>query len=363
MRKILAVILAITTIFGNSLIAFAAPETMPDGTVFDAEYYAETNSDVVLVLGADKNALYQHFKNFGQKEGRMPVAALQAAQAEMSLSNNAFQKNSGWRNLPQIIYIAEIEEIIDCSEKGNPITKYVYYPDFKNPLQHRYSYEYDSNGNLVTRHEYNYNKDGILRSENTMEFEYDSNGNLKTGYERSGDSSEKYVIFSLDYDTDGKLISAAYDCFDAVEAMTLEYDANGNLIRASGSESGHTAGVIYIFEYDENGRISTIYFDEDKHLYARYIYDENGKLTAKNRESYYNGTLGSCAVYANGLGQDETMRYEYDNSGKLITEYDDTLTQRRTYEYDTNGRIIKEFHFRYDYCVDYNLYEYASNTP
>lgn len=361
MKKILAIFLAIITIFGNSFIAFAAPETMPDGTVFDAEYYAETNPDVVLALGMDKNALYQHFKNFGQKEGRMPAAASQAAQPEMPSANNAFQKNSGWRNLPQIIYVSEIEEIIDCIEKGNPITKYVYYPDFENSLRHQYSYKYDSNGNLVTRYERKYNINGTLQSENTREFEYDSNGNLKAGYERFGDSPERYVIFTLDYDTDGKLITAAYDCFDAVEAMTLEYDANGNLISAYGPESGHTAGVIYIFEYDENGRVSTIYFDEDKHLYARYIYDENGNLTAKNRQSYYDGTLDFCVTYANGLGQDDTMRYEYDSNGKLITEYDDTLEQRRTYEYDTNGRIIKEFDLRYDHCAGYNLYEYASN--
>ena len=37
--------------------AEAAPEIMPDGTVFDGEYYAENNPDVVAAMGTDTAAL------------------------------------------------------------------------------------------------------------------------------------------------------------------------------------------------------------------------------------------------------------------------------------------------------------------
>ena len=38
----------------------AAPKTMPDGTVFDAEFYAETYPDVKDAVGSDETALYDH---------------------------------------------------------------------------------------------------------------------------------------------------------------------------------------------------------------------------------------------------------------------------------------------------------------
>ena len=55
--------------------AMAAPEQMPDGNVFDAEYYAQQNPDVVAALGTDPALLYQHYLLCGQAEGRLPYAA------------------------------------------------------------------------------------------------------------------------------------------------------------------------------------------------------------------------------------------------------------------------------------------------
>ena len=57
----------------GTLNAQAAPETMPDGTIFDAEYYASENPDVVAVMGKDANLLYIHYQVFGKNEGRLPV--------------------------------------------------------------------------------------------------------------------------------------------------------------------------------------------------------------------------------------------------------------------------------------------------
>jgi hypothetical protein len=42
--------------------------------VFDADYYAQNNPDVVQALGTDANALYSHYVNFGKTEGRLPYA-------------------------------------------------------------------------------------------------------------------------------------------------------------------------------------------------------------------------------------------------------------------------------------------------
>lgn len=62
------------SIFVLSETAFAAPAVMSDGSVFDAEFYAISNPDVVAVLGTDSTALYNHYLTNGAKEGRLPYA-------------------------------------------------------------------------------------------------------------------------------------------------------------------------------------------------------------------------------------------------------------------------------------------------
>ena len=72
---------------GSSMTVFAAPAKMKDGGVFDAEYYAENNADVVQVLGTDPATLYEHYKIYGRAEGRRPCAPetnLYAVEANLS---------------------------------------------------------------------------------------------------------------------------------------------------------------------------------------------------------------------------------------------------------------------------------------
>ena len=75
MRAKLCTLLAIFTLtLASSITAFAAPEVMPDGSMFDAEYYAQNNPDVVAAFGTDKELLYSHYVNCGKAEGRLAVA-------------------------------------------------------------------------------------------------------------------------------------------------------------------------------------------------------------------------------------------------------------------------------------------------
>lgn len=78
MRKRTAAVCAMAltvllTFTGAGLKADAAAQTMPDGTVFDPEYYAVNNPDVTAVYGTDPASLYAHYQIYGQKEGRLPV--------------------------------------------------------------------------------------------------------------------------------------------------------------------------------------------------------------------------------------------------------------------------------------------------
>ena len=74
-QKLIAVFAtALTVLAGNAMPAFAAPQTMPDGGTFDAEFYASTYPDVAAALGTDATILYQHYLLAGKAEGRLPYA-------------------------------------------------------------------------------------------------------------------------------------------------------------------------------------------------------------------------------------------------------------------------------------------------
>ena len=72
-KRMISIMLAML-ILGSSMTAYAKPKTMPDGTKFDAEYYAENNPDVVAALGSSEKALYQHYQQYGRTEGRKAYA-------------------------------------------------------------------------------------------------------------------------------------------------------------------------------------------------------------------------------------------------------------------------------------------------
>ena len=70
--KTFIVAFATTTMY--VITAFATPQTMADGGIFDAEFYAQTYPDVAAALGTDVNVLYQHYLSSGKAEGRLPYA-------------------------------------------------------------------------------------------------------------------------------------------------------------------------------------------------------------------------------------------------------------------------------------------------
>lgn len=57
----------------SGMTVHASPERMPDGTLFDSDYYAETYPDLMQAFGRNTNQLYQHYKNCGKAEGRVAL--------------------------------------------------------------------------------------------------------------------------------------------------------------------------------------------------------------------------------------------------------------------------------------------------
>ncbi len=73
-RLLLSLLVFVIACLAYSTDVQAAPKVMPDGQIFDAEYYAAMNPDVVAVLGTDEAKLYLHYTTYGKKEGRLPCA-------------------------------------------------------------------------------------------------------------------------------------------------------------------------------------------------------------------------------------------------------------------------------------------------
>ena len=106
MRAKLCTLLAIFTLtLASSITAFAAPEVMPDGGLFDAEYYAQNNPDVVAAFGTDKELLYSHYVNCGRAEGRQGLSAEDALLVLPFISKEkVIEYNTNGYNLNQMDY-------------------------------------------------------------------------------------------------------------------------------------------------------------------------------------------------------------------------------------------------------------------
>ena len=74
-RMLVAVTMS-SVLSGSSLCVSA--EGLSD--VFDADYYAEQNPDVVAIFGSDPTVLYNHFVAYGVNEGRQGMASFNVTQ-------------------------------------------------------------------------------------------------------------------------------------------------------------------------------------------------------------------------------------------------------------------------------------------
>lgn len=74
-KFLLSLAACVISVFAYAQTVSAAPVQMADGNIFDPEFYAANNPDVVSIFGTDPNYLYLHYVVCGQAEGRLPYAA------------------------------------------------------------------------------------------------------------------------------------------------------------------------------------------------------------------------------------------------------------------------------------------------
>lgn len=100
-KRIMAIVLATVMLVGSTMCVNAAPQKMPDGNYFDAEYYAQNNPDVVAVLGNDVNTLYNHYVGAGKAEGRLPYNPSVEIQIEPKEAGQVVYNSGGVRIVNQ----------------------------------------------------------------------------------------------------------------------------------------------------------------------------------------------------------------------------------------------------------------------
>lgn len=290
MKKKTAVALITAICIGNGLTAFAAPETMPDGTVFDAEYYAQTNPDVAASLGTDKNVLLQHYITFGINEGRLPYAP-GTEQAAANVENTAVVTNTVTGTTP-----TEILVFLDCVGCRYPAFMLTCSRPIKAAAWRFGSddklwpfgtdiYSYDSTGNIISI-------DGTVSIGGT--YAYDAQGRMI--HCNSG------LDFDFNYDKQGRINSIVTQ--NGFENHNLKYNDQGLLISMDSSIEKFRYG------YDAQGKLtwktmSSKYSD----IRWDYSYDEYGRLT-KRTENYHD----------NSTNEVKENLYSYDAQGRMICE-------------------------------------------
>lgn len=73
-KKVMAAVMTAAV----AIIVMRHPVQVRAAGEFDPVFYAAAYADVVALLGTDAEALYNHYQNFGQKEGRFPYAGAAA---------------------------------------------------------------------------------------------------------------------------------------------------------------------------------------------------------------------------------------------------------------------------------------------
>ncbi len=101
MKQVLRMSTALILMIIFVIIGANADYALPDGSRFDAAFYAANNADVVTALGSDAATLADHYWNHGIQEGRLPYAgASDVSAASLIAGINVYRTNNG---LPALV--------------------------------------------------------------------------------------------------------------------------------------------------------------------------------------------------------------------------------------------------------------------
>ena len=104
-KHLISIAAFLIIVFGlGAFTSKAAPVKMADGQLFDAQYYAQNNPDVVAAFGTDANWLYLHYVVCGKAEGRLPYAPSAGTPGNMA-SNDSFDAAYYAARYPDVVAV------------------------------------------------------------------------------------------------------------------------------------------------------------------------------------------------------------------------------------------------------------------
>ncbi|WP_289058108.1 hypothetical protein [uncultured Mesotoga sp.] len=182
-------------------------------------------------------------------------------------------------------------------------------------LEFDYSYQYDSEGNMLTMQGKRIVNDSAL--EHSYEYKYDENGRQIEG---------------IQYSSDGSIISK----------YSAKYDESGNFVEGNDVQYDSSNSTRYLASYNELGYMT----EETK--YIVFEYKEKEGLQTEFRNEYQYDDLGNLLLEI-GYGKygDFSYKYgyEYDEEGNLIKAYNysasDTIISVYEASYDDEGNLVR----------------------
>lgn len=393
--KLLCAGIAAAMLFGSTATADAAG--LRD--IFDAKYYAGLYPDLKAAFGDDEEALYQHFLNYGLKEGRVMNPILDVVKYRERYADLAEAFGDNWDLYVWHFFTYGVKEQRDNGTDFNLLAYLNAYED----VADAFGTDYEA----VARH---YAQCGIHENrqegsktyiqEREEKAEADNSGaesvsesageagSTESGNAGEADSDNTVVrqesrllengfVCVIGYNAKNQYIRASY--YDTDNVLTkwtvYQYDAAGNLVGESFYDAAGNRTEYYTYEYNANGKQTKWSTYDAKGLtgYTTYEYDAAGKLTkeasynaSKTRLSYYEydasgNTLReiSCNaagkeifnvtyIYENDIYKGyEEIRYAYDENGKMTkkscsNEIYSGEKEFKDYLYDADGNVIQE---------------------
>ena len=120
-------------------------------------------------------------------------------------------------------------------------------------VDRRYTYTYDTNGNVLTE-EVDYDADGTVDKLNSWTYTYDSDGNMlseERDYGADGTGAERHTYT---YDANGNMLSEEVDhdadgTVDKLKSWTYTYDSDGNMLSAEFYGADGTLSSSYTYTW------------------------------------------------------------------------------------------------------------------
>ena len=323
--------------------------------IFDAEYYAEQYPDLKKAFGSDENALYQHFINYGIKEGRVMNPVIDVVKYREQYKDLQAAFGDDWDAYINHYFTYGVNE---HRENGTDFDLLAYLNAYGD-LQTAYGNDYLA----LAKH---YEKAGIHENrvkaskaftqmeeakQNSAKNENGKGSGEAAGGNEQGDAKQEYDVRETDihfgvwtlrhYDGNGREMYSFYydENGEVLSGSAYVYDEAGRVIQWGECNSdGSFKYAREKYEYDNAGneirvwRLSDLDGNEgyayDKY---EYTYDSNGKM------------LTSKMYYSDGSAGDE-IRYNYDSNGNLLTEtlYNADGSSRLSAEYIYNNNVLAE---------------------